>query len=90
MVNFAGQEARVEVAPGADVAALQAAVDRLGYSATGSKRATSGRASSSGTPPRPATSARWRCWRPLFTIPAFLLTMFGPDQRWATVGRVGA
>jgi cation-transporting ATPase V len=34
VVNFAGQEARVEAAPGTDVTALEAAVARLGYRAT--------------------------------------------------------
>ena len=34
VVNFAGQEARVEAAPGANVDALEAAVARLGYRAT--------------------------------------------------------
>ncbi len=31
LVNFAGQEARVRVADGADVAGLQAAIERIGY-----------------------------------------------------------
>ncbi|MBT8196904.1 MAG: cation transporter, partial [Acidimicrobiia bacterium] len=31
VVNFAGQEARAQVAPGTDVDALRAAVDRIGY-----------------------------------------------------------
>ncbi len=34
VVNFAGQEARATVAPGTDVSALQAAIDRIGYSIT--------------------------------------------------------
>jgi len=34
VVNYAGQEARVQATPGADVAALEAAVARLGYRAS--------------------------------------------------------
>jgi heavy metal translocating P-type ATPase len=34
VVNFAGQEARATVVPGTDVSALQAAIDKIGYSIT--------------------------------------------------------
>ena len=68
-----------------------AAVDRLGYSATRRRgRRRTGEHRRPLRRRRPATRAAWPLLAALFTIPAFLLTMFGPDERWATRGRVGA
>ncbi len=77
VVSFAGQEARVEALPGADVPTLEAAVARIGYKVTRSlpeERTTS-------VEERYDADAR-RQWRnfagaALLTVPAFYLSMFG-------------
>jgi cation-transporting ATPase V/Cu+-exporting ATPase len=84
VVNFAGQEARVEVAPGTEISRLEDAVARLGYRvspvAAGEERES--------VVERYGAETRYQLRNVLlaaaFTIPAFLLTMFGPDERWAT------
>jgi len=85
LVNFAGQEARLKVAPGIDVAALTSAVKRIGYSATvveeGDERES--------IVDRYSAETRYQrtmaLLAALFAIPAFLLTMLGPDERWVVV-----
>jgi len=85
LVNFAGQEARLKVAPGIDVAALTSAVERIGYSATvveeGDERES--------IVDRYSAETRYQrtmaLLAALFAIPAFLLTMLGPDERWVVV-----
>ena len=76
-VSFAGQEARVEALPGADVAALEAAVARLGYRAT---RARPEERSGS-VAERYGAEARYQRRRliaaALLTLPVFLISMFG-------------
>jgi cation-transporting ATPase V/Cu+-exporting ATPase len=84
VVNFAGQEARVGIAPGTDVAALEAAVAKLGYQA--SLMADDDERES--VVERYETEVRYQrknvLLAALFTVPAFLLTMFGPEEQWAT------
>jgi heavy metal translocating P-type ATPase len=82
LVNFAGQEARVRVAPGVDLGTLTAAIERIGYSATlieeGDTRDS--------IVERYSIETRYQgtmtLLAALFATPAFLLTMFGPDARW--------
>ena len=77
MVSFAGQEARVEALPGADVAVLEAAVARLGYRAT---RARPEERSVS-VAERYGAEARYQrrnlAAAALLTLPVFLISMFG-------------
>jgi heavy metal translocating P-type ATPase len=84
-VNFAGQEARVDVEPGLDIAGLTAAIERIGYSATqleeGDERESIGDRYTAET----RFQGRMALLAALFTIPAFLLTMFGPDERWTII-----
>jgi len=76
-VSFAGQEARVEALPGADVAALEAAVARLGYRAT---RARPEERSVS-VAERYGAEARYQrrnlIAAALLTLPVFFISMFG-------------
>ncbi len=76
-VSFAGQEARVETLPGADVAALEAAVARIGYKATQALPEEQG----ASVVERYGTEARYQARRlagaALLTLPAFLISMLG-------------
>ncbi|HSG79358.1 MAG TPA: HAD-IC family P-type ATPase, partial [Acidimicrobiia bacterium] len=84
VVNFAGQEARIEILDGTDVAGLEAAVARLGYSAT---RVTADDERESIVERYDAETrfqGRNAMAAAAFTIPAFVLTMFGPDATWVT------
>jgi len=81
VVSFAGQEARVRLAPGTDLAALTAAVDRIGYSArvveAGERPDLAGRYSE-----ETRSQGRLALLAALFTVPAAALTMFGhPGHR---------
>jgi cation-transporting ATPase V/Cu+-exporting ATPase len=84
VVNFAGQEARVEILDGTDVAGLEAAVAKLGYSAT---RVTEDDERES-IVDRYDAETRFQLRNAIaaaaFTIPAFVLTMFGPEATWVT------
>ncbi|MBP1632219.1 MAG: heavy metal translocating P-type ATPase, partial [Acidobacteria bacterium] len=77
VVNFAGQEARVEAAPGANVDALEAAVARLGYRAT----RTRPEAMAPTVAERYDTETRHQGRRfaaaALLALPLFLISMFG-------------
>jgi cation-transporting ATPase V len=77
VVNFAGQEARVEAAPGANVGALEAAVARLGYRAT----RTRPEAMAPTVAERYDTETRRQGRRfvaaALLALPLFLISMFG-------------
>jgi cation-transporting ATPase V/Cu+-exporting ATPase len=76
-VNFAGQEARVEAYPGADVAALEAAVARLGYRATRALPEKQGASVAA----RYGAEARYQRRNLLaaaaLALPVFVLSMFG-------------
>jgi cation-transporting ATPase V/Cu+-exporting ATPase len=84
IVNFAGHEARLEVADGTDVARLEAAVARIGYAA----RTVADDEERVDIVARYDEETRYQRRNAalafLFTIPAFLLTMFGPEATWAT------
>ncbi|MCJ7725561.1 MAG: heavy metal translocating P-type ATPase, partial [Acidimicrobiia bacterium] len=84
-VNFAGQEARLKVAPGVDLGVLTAAIEKIGYSATvvaeGDERESIVERYSAET----RTQGRLALLAALFATPAFLLTMFGPDERWVAI-----
>ncbi len=84
VVNFAGQEARVELLDGTDVAGLETAVAKLGYSA---RRVTEEDERVSVVERYDAETRFQRRLAVLaaaFTLPAFGLTMFGPDATWVT------
>ena len=85
IVNFAGQEARVEVEPGIDIAGLTDAVRRIGYSATQLEEGDERESIVERYTTETRFQRRMALLAALFTIPAFLLTMFGPDERWATI-----
>ncbi len=84
-VNFAGQEARATVAPGTDVAALQAAIEKIGYGirpmAPGDERETPVQ--------RYAKEVEYQkrnvVLAAAFTIPLMALSMLGPDTFSARV-----
>ena len=76
-VSFAGQEARVQALPGTDLAALEAAVSRIGYKATRALPEEQG----TGVVARYGAEARYQA-RNLFAaaalaLPVFLISMFG-------------
>jgi copper-transporting P-type ATPase V len=77
VVSFAGQEARVEALPGADVAGLEAAVARLGYKAA---RALPDQQAAS-VVERYGVEARYQARRLIgaaaLALPVFLISMFG-------------
>ncbi|MCB2224527.1 MAG: heavy metal translocating P-type ATPase [Actinobacteria bacterium] len=81
-VNFAGQEARLQVAPGVDLDALTAAVERLGYSATVVDEDDQRESIVERYSAETRYQARMALLAALFTLPAFALTMFGPSDRW--------
>jgi cation-transporting ATPase V/Cu+-exporting ATPase len=84
VVNFAGQEARAEVTPGTDVAQLQAAIERLGYTIS---PLTNGERTS--PTERYAAEAEYQLrnlvMAAVFAIPVMLLAMFGPDTNASRV-----
>jgi cation-transporting ATPase V/Cu+-exporting ATPase len=82
VVNLTGKEAKVHVAEGTDVASLTEAVARIGYSATQVTDDNDRERLSD----RYDAETRYQRNRALsaavFTLPAFALTMFGPDASW--------
>ncbi|MFH1330838.1 MAG: heavy metal translocating P-type ATPase [Actinomycetota bacterium] len=76
-VSFAGQEARVEALPGADAAALEAAVARLGYRAVRALPKEQG----ASVAERYGAEARYQrsnfTAAAVLTLPVFLVSMFG-------------
>jgi len=75
VVNFAGQEARVEAAPGADVAALEAAVARLGYRATRARSQTVGATVAERYDAQTHYQSRSFAAAAFLTLPLFLISM---------------
>jgi heavy metal translocating P-type ATPase len=82
LVNFAGQEARLEVAPGVDLAVLTSAIEKIGYSATVVEEGDERESIVERYTEETRYQGRLALLAALFTIPAFVLTMFGPDDRW--------
>ncbi|NIT95897.1 MAG: hypothetical protein GWN79_04035, partial [Actinobacteria bacterium] len=79
-----GKEAKVTVLPGTDVTGLTEAVGRIGYTAT-QVTADDERESLADRYDAETRYQRSRAaWAAAFTIPAFALTMFGPEARWVT------
>ena len=82
-VNLTGKEARVTVEPGTDPEALRRAVERIGYGAT----LVAGDSERESLADRYDAETRYQrrvaAGAALLTLPAFLLSMFGPDERWA-------
>jgi len=84
VVNLAGKEARVEVESGADVSALTAAVERIGYSASLITDDTERQDLSERYDAETRYQRRMALLSALFTIPAFALAILGPDDKWVT------
>ena len=83
-VSFAGREARVTITDGTDVAGLEAAVARLGYAASVADRADR-RSVVDAYDEETRVQRRNASLAFAFTLPAFLLTMLGPDADWVTI-----
>ncbi|NQV06820.1 copper-translocating P-type ATPase [bacterium] len=84
IVNFSGQEARVDIGPDADIASLEEAVARLGYSATRVTEDTDRKSIVERYSEEEQYQRRNVLAAALFTVPAFLLSMLGPDEQWVT------
>ncbi len=88
VVSFAGLEARATVAPDADVSAMQAAIEKLGYTirplAPGTERTTPVERYAEEV----AFQRRNVLWAAVFTVPLMLLSMLGPDGFAAKVGQL--
>jgi heavy metal translocating P-type ATPase len=85
VVNFAGQEARAVVDPGSvDMAALTAAIDRIGYEITPmtgyEERSLDERYAA-----EVAYQKRNVIGAALLSAPVMLLSMLGPDETWSLV-----
>ena len=85
VVNFAGQEARARVGDGVDVAALQAAIARIGYEITPID------ARDQRVPPAERFADEVRYQRrnailaAVLTAPVMVLSMLGPETTWSRV-----
>ncbi|MCU0281045.1 MAG: heavy-metal-associated domain-containing protein, partial [Acidimicrobiia bacterium] len=76
-VSFAGQEARVEALPGADMSALEAAVSRLGYRATRALPEEQGASVAARYGAEARYQARNLAAAAALALPVFLISMFG-------------
>jgi cation-transporting ATPase V/Cu+-exporting ATPase len=83
VVSFAGREARIHAVPGIDVAGLEAAVARIGYRASRVQPQDQRRSVVEAYDEETRYQLRNARSAFLFTLPAFLLSMFGPDATWA-------
>ncbi len=77
VVSFAGQEARVEALPGADVAGLEAAVSRIGYKATRALPEEQGASVAARYGAEARYQARNLAAAAALALPVFLISMFG-------------
>ena len=82
-VNLTGKEARVVIDDDVDAGELSAAVERIGYGATLVEDASEREGLAERYRAETREQARLAALAATFTIPAFALTMFGPDERWA-------
>ena len=81
VVNYAGQAARLNIEPGLiDIAVLLAAVDRLGYRATEVEEDSERKSGVMRYSAETRFQRRNVLLAALFTVPAFLLSMFGNDS----------
>ena len=85
VVNFAGQEARAEVAPGVDIAGLEAAIAKIGYEITPVTEGEERRSLQDVYSQEVRYQRRMVIGAGAFTIPVFLLAMLGPDTLWNAV-----
>ncbi len=83
VVSFAGREARVRAEPGIDVAGLQEAVARIGYRASPVAPDDERRSVVEQYDEETRYQRRNAVLAFLFTIPAFVLSMFGPKEAWS-------
>jgi cation-transporting ATPase V/Cu+-exporting ATPase len=82
VVNFAGQEARAEIAPGIDIAGLEAAIAKIGYEITPVTEGEERRSLQDVYSQEVRYQRRMVIGAGAFTIPVFLLAMLGPDTMW--------
>lgn len=83
VVNYAGHEARADVAPGVDIDALKAAVAKIGYAI---EKVHEGDERVNVTERYAGEVVEQRrnvIGSALLTIPVFLLAQFGPDAGWS-------
>ncbi len=80
VVNFAGREARVEAAPGTDVAALEAAVARLGYRAARAQPEALQPVAGKGYDDETRSQFRSFVAAAVFTLPLFIISMLADVQ----------
>ncbi|MEA2058361.1 MAG: heavy metal translocating P-type ATPase, partial [Actinomycetota bacterium] len=82
VVNFAGREARAEVAPGIDITGLEAAIAKIGYEITPVTEGEERRSLQDVYSEEVRYQRRTVIGAGAFTIPVFLLAMLGPDTMW--------
>ena len=82
-VNLTGKEARVVVDPGTDPDTLRAAVERIGYGATLVEDEAERESLAERYDAETRYQRRVALGAAVFTLPAFLLSMFGPMEQWA-------
>ena len=82
VVNFAGQEARAEIAPGIDIAGLERAIAKIGYEITPVTEGEERRSLQDVYSQEVRYQRRMVIGAGAFTVPVFLLAMLGPDTMW--------
>jgi heavy metal translocating P-type ATPase len=86
VVNFAGQEARAVVDPGAvDIEGLQAAIEKLGYEITPFAEGEDRRSLTERYDQEVAFQKRNLIGAAILTVPVMILAMLGPDARWSEI-----
>ena len=86
VVNFAGQEARAVVDPGAvDIEGLQAAIEKLGYEITPFAEGEDRRSLTERYDQEVAFQKRNMIGAAILTVPVMILAMLGPDARWSEI-----
>ena len=83
VVSLAGKEARVTTAPGIDLSMLTDAVAKIGYTITPVVAGEARESLSDRYDAETRYQSRMAFGAAVFTLPAVLLAMFGPDARWA-------
>jgi len=86
VVNFAGQEARAVVDPGAvDIAGLQAAIEKLGYEITPFVEGEDRRSLTERYDEEVAFQKRNVIGAAVLSVPVMILAMLGPDALWSEI-----
>ncbi len=83
VVSLAGKEARVTTAPGIDLSMLTDAVAKIGYTITPVVAGEARESLAHRYDAETRYQSRMAFGAAVFTLPAVLLAMFGPDARWA-------